>query len=307
MNKKKEEWGVPLPDLPSTWVDLCVEGILIPGHVLHSFIRSPSSSTPTTFDPVASFVSAVNLHRDCPPSLLKALADSDPDREVWLTSFLEEKQGIQGLDTHKKITLGGYCALHKKGVPHAILTMCVLTIKKDEQLCPLRAKSRIIVLGNHEDRVWSKSNKFVPVLCQDSLCFLMSMAIAARCPLHQGDCKNAFCQGILSLDEITIIHPPSGDPEAVPAKYWLLTQTLYGLRCSPQHWYDKINVILCLLGLTPSLEDPCFYTGYIRNPANPSATLSTAPLSLGIYVNDFVYFLADPAVEDLFCHLLAER
>ena len=133
------------------------------------------------------------------------------------------------------------------------------------------------------------------------------MAITARCPLCQGNCKHAFCQGILPPDEIVIVRPPSGNPEAAPDEYWLLTWTLDGLRHSLRHWQDKINAILCSLGLTPSLDDPCLYTGYIRNPANPSATLSTAPLSLGIYVNDFVYFLADPAVEDLFCHLLAER
>ena len=57
-----------LPDLHRNWVDLCVEGVLVPGHIAHSFLRaSPESST---FDPVASFVSAVNLHRDCPPSLI---------------------------------------------------------------------------------------------------------------------------------------------------------------------------------------------------------------------------------------------
>jgi hypothetical protein len=152
INKWKEEWGVPLPNLASTWVDLCVNGILIPGHVSHTFIWS-SSSPHTTFDPVASFVSAVNLHRECPPSLLMALADSHPDREVWMASFLEEKRGIHSLDTYKKITLGEYRALRKKGAPRAIPTMCVLTIKKDEQLRPLCAKSRTVVLGNHEDRV----------------------------------------------------------------------------------------------------------------------------------------------------------
>jgi hypothetical protein len=36
-NKCKEEWGVDLPNLPTTWVNLCVEGILVPGHVSHSF------------------------------------------------------------------------------------------------------------------------------------------------------------------------------------------------------------------------------------------------------------------------------
>jgi hypothetical protein len=62
-----------------------------------------------------------------------------------------------------------------------------------------------------------------------------------------------------------------------------------------------------LIGLTPSLEDPCLYTGFVRDPANPSATITTAPLSLGIYVNNFVYFSPDPAIEALFCCLLAKQ
>jgi hypothetical protein len=33
----------------------------------------------------------------------------------------------------------------------------------------------------------------------------------------------------------------------------------------------------------------------------------SAPLSLGLYVDDFVYFYKDPAVEALFCHLLSTR
>jgi hypothetical protein len=47
--------------------------------------------------------------------------------------------------------------------------------------------------------------------------------------------------------------------------------------------------------------------GFIVNPSNPSATKSGYPLSLGIYVDDFVYFLEDPQVEALFCQLLAQR
>jgi hypothetical protein len=101
INKRKEDWGVPLPNLPLTWVDMCVESILVPGHVFHSFLWSSASSTPTTFDPVASFVSAINLHRDCPPSLLKALANSHHDRELYLESFFKEKCSIQQLDTYK--------------------------------------------------------------------------------------------------------------------------------------------------------------------------------------------------------------
>jgi hypothetical protein len=88
-----------------------MEGILIPRHVPHSFLCSPSFSIPTTFDPVALFASAINLHCNFPPSLLKALTDTHPDRGIWLESFYEEKHGIQSLDTYKKITLGKYRAL----------------------------------------------------------------------------------------------------------------------------------------------------------------------------------------------------
>jgi hypothetical protein len=133
------------------------------------------------------------------------------------------------------------------------------------------------------------------------------MAVLARRPLRQGDYKNAFCQGVYPPEEVTIVRPPSSDPKAAPDKYWLLKRTLYGLRCSPRHWYDKINAILTSIGLTPSLEDSCLYTGFLRNPKESTATIATSLLSLGLYVDDFVYFSPDPAAERLFCRLLAER
>jgi hypothetical protein len=139
INKKKEDWGVPLPNLPMKWHELCAEGALLPGHVSSSFLCSALS--PKTFDLVANFVSAVNLVRDCPRSLHIALADSHPDREVWLQSYFEEKFSIESLGTYEKLSLAQYCAVHEKVAPKAISTMCVLTINPDEMLNPFRAKS----------------------------------------------------------------------------------------------------------------------------------------------------------------------
>jgi hypothetical protein len=201
IKKKSEDWGVDIPNLPFTWVDLCTEGVLLPGHVAHSFICSLShnslisSPPPPTFDPVANIVSAVNLHQDCPPSLLQALASNHPDREVWLQSYYEEKGGIEEMGTFWKITLGEYRALHEKGAPKAIPTMCVLTIKKDKQLLPLWAKSRIVVLGNREGHDWSISNCFAPVLQFDSLRFLVSLLTQHRWGLKQEDLQKHFLPG----------------------------------------------------------------------------------------------------------------
>ncbi len=148
INKKFEDWGVPLPNLPSTWQDLCVEGVIIPGHQSSSFL-TPCRSL------AASHVSAINLKRECPRSLLTALHPTHPDRDTWMASFRdEEKSGIESRGTYVKIGLPEYRALRAlraKGAPKAISTMCVLSIKKDEMLNPLRAKSRIVALGNHEE------------------------------------------------------------------------------------------------------------------------------------------------------------
>jgi hypothetical protein len=133
---------------------------------------------------------------------------------------------------------------------------------------------------------------------------LVSMAVEHRCTLKQGDCKNAFCQGILPTDDVTIVKPPIGNPDAKKDKYWLLKRTLYGFRRSPRHWYTKINCILLSLGLKDNASDPCLFSGNLVNPSNPAIEPSSASLTLGIYVNDFVYFSEDPQVKRRFEQLL---
>jgi hypothetical protein len=178
--------------------------------------------------------------------------------------------------------------------------MCVLTIKPDEMLHPHQAKSHILVLNNHEDCLWSELDKYAPVLGPDTLGLIVSMAIEQQKVLQQGDCKNTFCQGILPPDKITTIKPPIGDPNAKTDKYWLLKCTLYCLWRSPRHWYDKIESVLQQIGLHQNAYNPCLFTGNIINPNNPSDVTLSTPLTLGIYVDGFVYVSADPAVKATF-------
>ncbi len=85
---------------------------------------------------------------------------------------------------------------------------------------PLWAKSLIVILGNCECCEWSKSNQFAPVLWFDSLPYLVSLAFQHCRGLKQGNCKNAFCQGILPPEEVTIVRPPLGNPDAGKVKFW---------------------------------------------------------------------------------------
>jgi hypothetical protein len=60
------------------------------------------------------------------------------------------------------------------------------------------------------------------------------------------------------------------------------------------------------MGLHQNKYNPCLFTGRVMDPSIPADTPSTSPIALGLYVDDFVYFLEDPAVEDKFQCIVKE-
>ena len=103
-------------------------------------------------------------------SLCKALDPSNPNRQVWLDSYNEEKQGLIDHEVYDNISRIHYLSLKRAGkIPKAIPSMCVLVVKNDKDGKPLRAKSRIVVLGKFEDRLYQKSQLYASVLKYISL------------------------------------------------------------------------------------------------------------------------------------------
>jgi hypothetical protein len=295
LRSTKIDLSVPLPNFKQTWSTMVGEDILIPGHSTVSSFLKPNSSNN---QPSAKHVSAKNLLNPCPPSLIKALHPSNPDRAVWLKSYEEEKGGLQQLNVYEPINKKTYLQLRRSGrVGKALPSMCVLIIKPDKDGKPCRAKSRIVALGNHEDRYFSKSQRYAPVLKYSSLNLLCSKAVEHKRVLQQGDCKNAFCHAILPEDELTVVRPPIGDPAFEKDEYWLLNKTLYGLRRSPHHWYNMFCAALKKMGLQQSVHDPCLFSGNLTSDPTPSAA---SEIHVGIYVDYFVFFSSDPAAEALF-------
>jgi hypothetical protein len=111
-----------------------------------------------------------------------------------------------------------------------------------------------------------------------------------------------FYHGVIPSNETAIVGPPLYNPEANPQEYWLLLKTLMVFGT-----YNKNNAIFMSIGLTPSLKDPCLYSGYIQDHLNLSGAKLEHPLSPCLYVDDFVYFSEDPEFKSLFCCLLDER
>jgi hypothetical protein len=304
LRSTKVDFAVPLPDFCQTWSSLVGDNILLPGHTtvtVSSFLRPNSSNN----QPSANFVSAKNLLNPCPPSLLKALHPSNPDRDVLLQSYNEEKGGLEQLNVYEQINKKTYLSLKRSGrIGKALPSMCVLVIKPDKDGKPNRAKSRIVVLGNHKDRYFSKSQRYAPVLKYSSLRLLCSKAVEHKKILQQGDCKNAFCHAILPEDELTVVRPPVGDPAYTKDEYWLLNKMLYGRRRSPHHWYNMFCSALKDLGLRQSVHDPCLFSGYLKSDSNPSPQ---SEIHVGIYVDDFVFFSNDPAAEKRFQEELKKK
>jgi hypothetical protein len=159
-------------------------------------------------------------------------------------------------------------------------------------LAPVLAKSQIVALGNHEERIWEKSEKFAPVLRDESSRRMTSMVVQAGRREKQGDCRNAFCQSYLPKEEVIILRPPKGCPISKPGDIWVLHKTMYGLRRSPYHWYQSIKKILLGMGLTMSPHDPCVFSGKLRG--------DLPPIYIGLYVDDFKHFSLSEETEDLF-------
>ena len=102
--------------------------------------------------PSANFVSAKNLLSSCPPSLKIALHPENPDKQVWLDSYNEEKGGLQDHDVYKRINKKTYLQLCWRGIiPKALPSMCVLVIKHDidgNQTVPSQELLSLAILKN---------------------------------------------------------------------------------------------------------------------------------------------------------------
>mmetsp|Transcript_18091 Transcript_18091/g.25565 ORF Transcript_18091/g.25565 Transcript_18091/m.25565 type:complete len:169 (-) Transcript_18091:697-1203(-) len=162
--------------------------------------------------------------------------------------------------------------------------MVIAKIKTDGNGQSVRAKYRIVALGNLDLHPWSKQDCFAPVLSQMELCLLISIAVKLKVIPKTGDVSQAFVQSKLPDNETYICCPPVGCPITPKNSYWQLLKTLYGLKRSPCHWYETTRKFLKDLGFKQSRHShsPFIFVGNILP--------NKSPIYLGLYVDDFVFF-----------------
>ena len=199
---------VEMPELPHDYRDQLQDGPLIPGWTL-SMQQAIKGR----------FVSASKLDvPKAPVTLIHVPKLSANDQAIWNESYGEEHGSLVKMDVFDQIDAKTYARYIEAGFV-AIPTMNIFTVKPDELGNPYRAKSRIVVLGNLEERVWTNSDRYAPVLQSTSCRLLLSLAVELGRVAKQGDCKNVFCQPELPEEEVVICQPPKGCPLSKPGTY----------------------------------------------------------------------------------------
>ena len=88
-SSRKVYFSVPLTDFKQNWTNLLGDKILFPINLtVRSFLKSTTSDKNA---PSLNYVYAKHLLSPCPPSFCKSLDLSNPDQQVCLDSYNEEK------------------------------------------------------------------------------------------------------------------------------------------------------------------------------------------------------------------------
>jgi hypothetical protein len=159
------------------------------------------------------------------------------DKIIWDQAYDEEFDGLSSLPTWEILTEAQFKSLSAGA--KALPSMAIATIKYDSFNKPKRVKYRIVILGNHDNHIWSKSSTAAPVMSQLELRFLTALAISQKRVLKNCDVKQAFVHSSLPDNEVYFVKPPKGCPRSAPGTYWRLIRSLYGLRCAPKLWFEK--------------------------------------------------------------------
>jgi len=109
--------------------------------------------------------------------------------------------------------------------------------------------------------------------------------------------KQAFVQSSLPPNEEYFIKPPLDCPRSKPNTYWRLIHSLYGLCHALKLWHEKLSSHLISMGLRCSGYSPCLFMGHLID--------GNAPIYVGIYVDDIIYFISSDKVERKFEELLS--
>ena len=136
----------------------------------------------------------------------------------------------------------------------------VFKAKKDAAGNIVCYKARLVAQGFSQIGGVDYDNTYAPVAKLASSCTIIAMANCLGMELHQVDIKGAYLNGILNEDEVLYMHHPPGYKVAGAGMCILrLVKTLYGLKQSGQHWYQRLRSIFLSLNFSQCRVDQAVF------------------------------------------------
>ncbi|XP_073132836.1 uncharacterized protein [Henckelia pumila] len=169
----------------------------------------------------------------------------------WKQAVLEEMQELEMNETWEIVQKP------KEKIPFGY--RWVFTIKYRADGSVERYKARLVAKGYTQTYGVDYQETFAPVAKINTVRVLLSLATNLDWPLYQLDVKNAFLNGDLE-EEVYMELPPGFDEKSKNGKVCRLKKSLYGLKQSPQAWFDKFTkAILKLDFLQAHTDHTLFY------------------------------------------------
>jgi len=205
--------GIVLPDFHANYRSLLDSGQIFQGHTkFHKVYQGRNQAQ--LQDCILRHVSAHGLRCLIAPSSLCQLTSMHPnDQVIWNDAYNEEYDGLASIPTWEVLSESQFNLLSKGAKP--LPSMAISTIKYDEHNRPIRAKYRIVVLGNLDYHQWSQESTTAPVMSQLELHLLISLAVFNKQTLKNCDIKQSFVQSSLPPTEDYFVKPPSGCPRSL--------------------------------------------------------------------------------------------
>ncbi|RVW87772.1 Retrovirus-related Pol polyprotein from transposon RE2 [Vitis vinifera] len=250
--------------------------VLLRDFVTHTVVaESPSPATPSPQHP-----SAIISSND-PKSFKEAMKDVG-----WQKSMHEE---IRALEENGTWTLEPL----PKG-KRALGSQWVYRTKYFSNGDIERLKSRLVVLGNHQEVGIDYHETFSSVAKMTTVRAFLAIAASKNWELHQMDVHNAFLHG--DLEEEVYMKLPPGFERSDPNLVCRLRKSLYGLKQAPRCWFAKLVTALKGYGFLQSYSDYSLFT----------YTKGNVQINVLVYVDDLIISGNDSATLKTFKAYLSD-
>lgn len=154
----------------------------------------------------------------------------------------------------------------------------VFAVKRNADGSVNRFKARLVAKGFTQSYGIDYKETFAPVAKLNSIRVLLSLAANLDWPLQQLDIKNAFLNGDLEEDVYMEVPPGLASPENF-GKVCKLKKSLYGLKQSPQAWFDRLTRVIKNQGYIQCQTD---HTMFIKHSLDGKRSI------LIVYVDDII-------------------